>query len=223
MSEYRWAWGWNPPLVAEPGRSIWAPPRYRLLCVKRWPIEALSLEEIILYLRLDPETINGPEKPLLAAMLASAVRALEDHAQVAVMQQDWRMTVRHWPAVWTDGLELPLPPFRELLRIRVNDRVQPLDQYFVDRDELRASRLYPAAGYWPTVWTMARRPDAIEIIFRAGAEKPEELSPVLRQALLMAIATWYENRESLQQFTHSPMIEIGWRPLLETYRPAGFA
>jgi uncharacterized phiE125 gp8 family phage protein len=217
-----WAWGWNPPLVGEPFRSIFAPPRRRMACIKRPTVPPLSLEEVVLHLRLDPNAKDGPEKPLLEHMIAAATRTLENYASIAVMEQDWRLTLRHWPIAWTEALEIPLPPFKELLRIRVNDAVQDLSEFQVIFDEVMPSRMVPVSGLWRQV-AIPRRHDAIIIEYRCGVETPDEVSPSLRQALLMAIGTWYENRESVQQFSLTPMIQIGWRDLLEPYREPGFA
>ena len=106
---------WNYPFWGEPGRSIFAPPRYRL---QRLPLAPgqhaapppLSLEEVVLHLRLAPEAKDGPEKPLLEGMIAAAARHLEDYAGVTLMRTGWRMTLRHWPPVWTQPLDLPMPP-----------------------------------------------------------------------------------------------------------------
>jgi len=222
-----WAirWGWNPPLWGEVGRSIWAPPRHRIHSIRRWYETVgppVSLEEVVLHLRLDPAAVNGPEKPLLEMLTLSATRALEDYAQIAVMEQDWRMTLRNWPAVWTDGLELPFPPFRELFRIGVAGEWQDIADYRIELDEYRPARLFPARGYWGARYWPGRF-DNILIDYRAGAAKPEDVPPPIKQAILMAIGTWYENRESVQQFTLSPMLEIGWRHLIEPYREPGFS
>jgi uncharacterized phiE125 gp8 family phage protein len=221
MSEL--GWGWNPPLWGDPSRSIWAPPRFRLRRTNPPRAQPLSLDEVVLHLRLDPEAIRGPEVPLLNGMIAAATQTLEDHAGVAVMRQEWRMTLRHWPAVWGDPLNIPLPPLHELRGVIVNGQGQDLANYGVELDERLPARMYPLAGYWPQIVLVPRQPQGIIIDFSCGHEKPEDVPASLRQALLLAIATWYENRESLQQFTLTPMLEIGWRPLLEPYREAGFA
>jgi uncharacterized phiE125 gp8 family phage protein len=215
-------WGWNPPLIGDFGRSILAPPRARLQRIKRPAEMPLTPAETVLHLRLDVGAETGPERPLIERLIATATSSLEEHASISVMEQDWRMFLRHWPPIPGDGLELPMPPFKELLRIRVRDQVMPLDSYYVLPEE-RTARLFPVSGYWGAPWGYTRSPDGVIIEFRAGHATRDEVPETLRQALLLAIGTWYENRESLQQFTLSPMIEIGWRDLLDYHREPGFA
>jgi uncharacterized phiE125 gp8 family phage protein len=215
-------WGWNPPLVGDFGRSIFAPPRARLLRIRPPREQPITTAEAVLHLRLDVGAENGPEKPLIERLIAAATRALEEHASISVMEQDWRMTLRHWPPLPGDGLELPMSPFKELLRIRVNGQEMAIADYYVLPEE-RSARLFPVSGYWGAPWGYRRRPDGVIIEFRAGHASRAEVPETLRQAMLMAIGTWYENRESLQQFTLTPMIEIGWRDLLNYQREPGFA
>jgi uncharacterized phiE125 gp8 family phage protein len=148
---------------------------------------------------------------------------LEASAGVALMRQEWRMTLAHWSPVWNDPLEIPLPPFHELRGVSVLGQAQDPNDYEVEIDDRLPARLYPKSGYWLPVAIVPRQVQAIIIDWSCGAEKPEDVAPPLRQALLMAIATWYENRESLQQFVLTPVLEIGWRSLLELYRMPGFA
>jgi uncharacterized phiE125 gp8 family phage protein len=211
----RWGFGWNYPLA-----SGFAPPRTRRVCIMRPTDQPVTLDEAVLHLRLDPTAATGPELPLITRLIAAATTALEEYASVAVMQQDWRMTLRHWP-LYGQGLPLPLPPFAELLRIRVNQVEQPIADYYVEADDRLAANLYPVSHYWPAIATFDR--DAVIIEWRAGVERPEDVSETIKQAILMAVGTWYENRESLQQFVLTPMIEIGWKSLIDAYREPGFA
>ena len=215
-------WGWNPPLVGG-WRSIWAPPRYRLRRTTAPRQQPLTLDEVVLHLRLAPDAVSGPEKPLLEATILAATQALEDHAGVSVMEQEYRMTMMHWPYVWGDAIEIPMPPFRELRGVSVRGDAVPTDQFAIELDDRLSAKMYPLAGYWQPAVIAPPLHEAIRIDFLAGAEKPEEISPAIRQALLMAIAHWYENRESSQQFQLYPVIELGWRSLLEPYRMPGFA
>ena len=49
------------------------------------------------------------------------------------------------------------------------------------------------------------------------------MPPSIKQALLMAIATAYENRESLSPYTLTPIVELGWENLIMPYREIGLA
>jgi uncharacterized phiE125 gp8 family phage protein len=223
---------WNFPLFGEIDRSIRAPPRYRLTRRKtvatpgpprRIPdlTPPLSLDDVVLHLRLAPDAVAGPEKALLEAMTTAAARHLEDYAGITLLRTDWRMTLRHFPPVWNDPLELPMPPLNKLERIAIFDEDQPLDDYLVEEDESAPARLYPANGFWRWAWSPI--PAMITIDWIGGHDTPADIPAPLRQAMLMAIASWYENRESVQQFNLYPVIELGWQALLGHYRMIGMA
>jgi len=213
-------WGWNPPLVGELDRSIFAPPRYRLVRPRRPTAQPITPSEAVLHLRLDVGAENGPEKLLIERLIATATATLEEHATIAVMSQEWRMTLRRLPII-NDALEIPLPPFAALLKFTVHGEDQDLSRFEIEHDERLPARIYPVSGTWPMLWS--RRPQAVTVEFRCGWPAAADVPETLRHALLLAIGTWYENRESLQQFTLTPLIEIGWRDLIEPHREAGFA
>jgi uncharacterized phiE125 gp8 family phage protein len=217
-----WAWGWNYPLIGDPARSIWAPPRSRLVCTRRPDRQPITREQAILHLRLDPDTATtGPEVVLIDMLIATATQALEDYAGVALMSQEWRLTMRHLPPVWGDALDIPLPPLDELLKVTINEVDQDLDEFEIERDDKRPARLYPTRRYWPAV--SPRKQAAVIIEFRCGVTNPTDVSPALRQALLMAIAFWYEQRESTAAFSLTPVLELGWQSLISPYRAVGIA
>src|SRR5215471_1036682 len=175
MSDLRWGWGWNSPLVGELDRSIFAPPRHRLTCTKRPVEQPLTPAETVLHLRLDVGAETGPEKTLIERLIAAATKTLEEHATIAVMTQEWRMTLRRFPVVWNDPLDIPLPPFDTLLGITVAGDAQDLVDFEVEHDDRLPARLYPVSGVWPAIWS--RTPQGIIIEYRCGwasrADVPE--------------------------------------------------
>lgn len=217
---------WNFPLVGD-DRSIYAPPRYRLqrdpprVGTPRPYVPPLSLDEVVLHLRLDPDAVNGPEAPLLEGMVAAAARHLEDYAGITLSPTEWRMTMRHFPPVWNQPLDLPMPPFLELLQIVFAGSPVNVNDYAVEVDESYPARLYHKSGFWPRAWTPT--PVLVAIDWRAGYETPDDIPRTLKQAMLMAIGTWYENRESSQQWQIYPLVELGWERLIGHHRAAGFA
>ena len=179
----------------------------------------LALQEIVAHLRLDPTSDQGPEAALLTGMRDAAVGALERYCSNAIMPQGWTLTLHAFPPSYS-GLELPIPPFATLTSITVNGDDLDLADFVVEPDDRLPATLYAVTNVWPSA---QRGPLAIAIVFQCGYANTDKVPPDIKQALLMAIATWYENRESLQQFTLTPMIEIGWQALLAPYRQVGFA
>lgn len=195
-------------------------PRYRLKRTKAPTEPALDLDEVVLHLRLDPAAVSGPEKPLLEGMVRGATQALEEYAGVAVMSQELTMTLGHWPMPF-EALELPMPPFDELVTITVDAAGLDVDDFDVELDERLPAKLFPKSGAWPS--PPYARHAGIAITYMAGVENRDDLSPTLRQALLMAVAFFYEQRESTAQFALHPVLELGWRSLLDPSRMPGFA
>jgi uncharacterized phiE125 gp8 family phage protein len=179
----------------------------------------LELTDVVAHLRLDPGAEQGAEAPLLTGMLTAAVAHLQRHCSYAIMTQSWVLTLHGFPANYT-GLDLPLPPFAALTSINVHGEPQDLGDFLVERDDRAPSTLYPVGDLWPYA---LRAPQAIEIEFSCGRDDPDAIDQDIKQALLMAIAAWYENRETLTQFTLTPLIELGWDALLVPYRQLGFA
>jgi uncharacterized phiE125 gp8 family phage protein len=179
----------------------------------------LELTDVVAHLRLDPGAETGPEQALLTGMLHAAVGHLQRHCSYAIMTQSWLLTLHGWPANYT-GLDLPYPPFAALTSITVHGDAQDVADFIVEQDERSPSTLYPVGDLWPYA---QRAPQAIEIEFSCGRNDPDEIDQDIKQALLMACATWYENRETMTQFTLTPMLELGWDSLLVPYRQLGFA
>lgn len=182
-------------------------------------LSPLTLAEIVLHLRLAPGSETGPEQPLLDRLQAAMVGHLERYASIAVMDQEWRVTLNCWPPPGI-GLELPYPPLIEISDISIpNLTFDPAD-FVVAASDLFPAVLYPATSdFWPGG---AGRQD-IAIALRCGYEDPKDVPPSIKQALLTAIATGYENRESLSQYNLTPILELGWENLIMPYREAGFA
>lgn len=204
----------------DPWRSVWAPPRQHLTCITPPTVMPVTVDEAVLHLRLAPDAAQGPEAPLIEGMIAAATQAVEDYASIAVMQQEWRMTLAHLP-VYGDALAIPIPPLVEVLTFDIYGDAQDLNDYDTELDARFPSQFFPLARQWPVV--VPRQRGAVVLTFRCGRDDPARVPATIKQAILLAIGTMYENRESLQQWTMHPMNELGWAPLLEPFRQSGFA
>jgi hypothetical protein len=205
----------------------------------------LELTDVVAHLRLDPGAEQGAEAPLLTRMLSAAIGLLQRHCSYAIMTQTWLLTLHDWPGNYT-GLELPYPPFAELVSVNLGGGPAPITGFIIEPDDRFPAVMYPAGGFWPrnsssawdrnlggSAWdggattydvaTHSPGPLALGITFRCGRDDPADVDEDIKQALLMAVASWYENRESLNQFTLTPMVELGWDALLSSYRLHGFA
>jgi uncharacterized phiE125 gp8 family phage protein len=204
---------WDPP-----GPSARALPRYRLTRRGATPGLAVSLADAVLHLRLAPGSESGPEAPLIERLIRTATATLENYADLSVLEQDWTMRLAALPNAGA-SIVIPRPPLIAIDNLNVAGDPLDADDYHVELDDRMAGVLWPANGWWP-VHTVG--PGAVAINFQAGWPVDDIPAPIT-QAILLAVATWYENRESLSQWTLYPMIEIGWEGLLTPYRSQGFA
>jgi uncharacterized phiE125 gp8 family phage protein len=177
-------------------------------------VEPVSLSEAKDYLRIDTEAENA----VVASLILAARVHIERTLDIALIAQDWSLFLDEWP---DDGIvHLPLGPLVAVNAVRLFDwqgQAKVLDPqlYGYDTRGLRA-RIWPHAGVWPTP---GRRISGIEIAVSVGyGARPEDVPQPLRQALLMLVAHWHEEREPVV-FDSPAELPLGVRSLLAPYQP----
>lgn len=131
------------------------------------PFEPLSLAEVYLHLRLDPEgsPATHPEDAWLTSQIKSARRYCEKVTRRSLIQQTLRLSV----AAWGAGIELQHGPVMELLSVSYYDSsnvLQTLDAasyYLTDSvvPQVRWVTGFAAPGLYD-------RPDAVRVEYVAG-------------------------------------------------------
>lgn len=152
-------------------------------------VEPVSLEEIYLFMRMDPEGSppTHPDDPMLLTMITSAREKVEQSTRRALVQQSIRLVLPCFPArriygpqgswgyddLYTDvdsPIELLRPPFQSIQSIRYYDHANVLqtlasDTYFVS-EEAFVPAVRPANGNtWPITY---RREDAVLVDYTVG-------------------------------------------------------
>ena len=116
-----------------------------------------------------------------------------------MVTQTWLLTLDAFPSFCASGIKLPNPPLQAVNSVKylnaAGDLVTlPGTEYEVVEDGLLAV-IYPAFGKtWPSI---NKRPKAVQIEFIAGYASADEVPRSLKQWMLMAVATWYRQREGL--------------------------
>jgi len=155
--------------------------------------EPVSLAEAKLHLR-DP---NAAEDALVTTLIKAAREYCEGVLNRALITQTWDMFIDCWPS---DGvIYAPMAPLVSVTHVKYVDEAGTLQTlgapaYQVDKD-VEPGRVLPAYGYtWPTL-----RPSyssAVQVRFVAGYGADGTFVPQnIKQAILLAIGHWYENRE----------------------------
>ncbi len=157
-------------------------------------VEPVSLAEAKAHLRVD-ETV---EDALINSLILAARLHVERALDAALIEQGWSLYLDAWPE---DGaVSLPLGPVMAVNAVRIYSAADAAltlsaDLYFVDTASPRARIVPRGAGAWPLP---GRAANGIEIAFTAGfGASAANVPQILRQAILLLVAHWYEEREPI--------------------------
>ena len=173
-------------------------------------VEPLSLSEAKAHCRIYGSDDDG----LIAGYIMAAVSLAENSTNRALATQTWELTIdRDWPEV----IVLPRSPTQSVTSVTYYDSAGSLqtlasNQYRVDVT-LPQGRIEPAYDVtWPVVRDQAR---TIIVRFVAGyTQIPEPI----RQALLLLVGHFYENREAVVVGQTPTDLPLGVDALLFPYR-----
>lgn len=176
--------------------------------------EPVTVAEAKAHLRID----GSAEDVLIASLILTSRLHVEAAMGLALITQDWRMTLDRWP----EGGEVrfPLRPIQSITSVSVaGDDGAPVAvseaDYTLDGQALRP-RLIPREGSWPQPETRA---SGIEIQFTAGiGDEAEDIPQPIRHAIVLLVAHWYEHRDPLEIGSAASAIPAAVSELLKPYR-----
>jgi uncharacterized phiE125 gp8 family phage protein len=178
-------------------------------------VEPITLTDAKLHLRVD----TSAEDTLIQSLIMASRLHIEAALDLALITQSWRLRLDSWPRSGT--LVLPLRPVEELTAVRIHvddDTIETLD---VD-DFILDGTPNPARVVWRGTGTAPVSPIAangIEIDLVAGyGDAPSDVPQPIRQALLLLVAHWYENREPVEIGATATVIPGSVSSLLSLYR-----
>jgi uncharacterized phiE125 gp8 family phage protein len=159
-------------------------------------IEPLDLDATKLHCRIDSDT----EDTLITAYIKAAREYCEGFQNKSYINRTYELWLDEFPN--DDEIELPMGPLVSVSGIDVYDTANSktadttLTNYFIDTKS-NPGRLCLAYGKtWPT--TTLRESNSICITFIAGYGSTASSVPEsVKQAMLLLISGWYENRESI--------------------------
>ncbi len=155
--------------------------------------EPVSLTETKTHLRVD---ITDDDNYIIALITAARIN-IQHWARRSLMTQTWRYSLDAWPD--NNTINLPRPPLQSVSSIiyHSNDSstTRPATNYQVDTDS-EPGRVAPTNGSgWPGGSLRSLNP--IQITFTAGyGDAATDVPAIYRQAMLLLIGHWYENREA---------------------------
>lgn len=149
--------------------------------------EPVSLADAKAWLRID----TSAEDSLVAGLIPAARALVEAATRRLLMTQTWRLSFDDWPP---GAVAMPLAPVASVAAVRVYDAggvAQVVDsatwRLFETPDQARIV-------FSATPPTPGRAVSGIEIDVVAGYGAANDVPQALRQAMLMLIARWFENR-----------------------------
>lgn len=188
------------------------------------PVEPVTLAEAKAHLRID----HSDEDEMVAALIVAARQHIDGKdgwLGRALVTQTWQLALTAFPA---GGIRVPLPPLIEVESITYLDTsgaTQTLAQAAYQVTGTEPAMILPAYGTtWPTTrW----QPEAVKVRFIAGyapgAGSPtdyrENVPQAIRQAMLLLITHWYENRGATTEHTAS-LLPFAVQALLTPYKVA---
>ena len=176
--------------------------------------EPVTVAEAKAHLRVDATN----EDTLIASLILTSRLHLETALGLALITQSWRLFLDRWPP--TKDIELPIRPLQSIDAVRV----WPADgaAAAIDADDYLADiasappRLVRTGVIWPQPGKAA---NGIEIDLTAGyGPAASDVPGPLRQALLLLVAHWYENREPIAVGAPETAVPRAVSELLEPYR-----
>lgn len=178
-------------------------------------VEPVSLETVKLHLRIDTDD----EDALLDVYIKAAREQAEGLARRAFLLQTLEAVYDAWPASLV--LPLPRPPLVSVTSVKYydNDNVEATwTDYLVD------TRSEPGAIHFDSLpGTALLGSGGLAVRYTAGyGDTPDEVPAELRQALLMIVGHWYENREQSISGTTIADVPNGPRQILTNARPGWF-
>lgn len=168
------------------------------------------------------------------AVLERYIKAARAHAEKymgrRIIQQTIELVLDSWP--WENFLELPGGQLRELVTVYYRDtddaeQTWSSAEYRVD-DAPVPARMFPLRGF--TFPAHVALPSPIRVRYKVGyppgtgsptdyaANVPEDI----KQAILLMVGTWFENREETIVGTISSQLPLGVEALLWPHRVLGF-
>lgn len=174
-------------------------------------VEPVSLDEVKLHLRLTGDTT---EDDLLAGLVVAAREYCEKYTGVAFAEQTLELLLDGWPS--KNFIELPVAPLLSVTSIKYKDSAgveNTFTKYSVDTDRPIGRVVLNYSESWPSFTAYPNNP--IRIRFVAGYQI---IPQSLKQAILLLVGHWYENREATIIGTISKESEFAIKSLLGQYR-----
>ncbi|MEZ4714304.1 MAG: head-tail connector protein [Caldilineaceae bacterium] len=156
--------------------------------------EPIGLSEAKLHLRVD----DTADDDLITALIVAARQRFEAVTWRSLITQTLVMKLDSWPC--GQCIELPRPPLVSVSSVQYTDD-DGVTATFASSNYLVSTAGHPGAivlknsADWPT--TTLQAVDGISVTYVAGYGDAADVPQIIKQAILMMVGHWYENREEI--------------------------
>lgn len=156
--------------------------------------EPVSLASARLHLRID----DTADDDLITALIVAARQRFESVTWRSLITQTLVLRLDEWPA--DNCIELPRPPLVSVTSVQYTDEAGDTttfasSNYLVSTAGEPGAIVLKAAAAWPSATLQAV--DGVTVTYVAGYGDAANVPQIIKQALLMLVAHWYENREEI--------------------------
>lgn len=171
--------------------------------------EPVTLAQAKLHCRVD----TSDEDTLITALIVSARQLVESYCKRSLISQTRKLTLNGFPGC--DFIELPYGPVASVTSVTSYNSDNDDAVFSTDAYKLGADKIYLNDGYtWPS---SLRDHDSCEIVYVAGRANADSLEQEFKQAVLMIVGHWYENRETVAVGTIAPEMPMTAAAILNSY------
>jgi uncharacterized phiE125 gp8 family phage protein len=180
--------------------------------------EPVTLVETKAHLRVD----ITDDDVQIGSLVTAAREQLETDTRRALVTQTWDLVLDAFPR--EAKLELPLPPLASVTSITYKDadgitQTFPAGNYVVAVSEIFGRIVLKSGFTWPstTLWSA----DAVAVRFVAGYGGAAAVPQTAKQAILLLVGHWYENREAVVVAgVTAREVPMGYERLMWLLRPS---
>jgi uncharacterized phiE125 gp8 family phage protein len=179
--------------------------------------EPVTLLDAMTHIRVAPDELD--EQSYVSSLITAAREYCEGYTRRAFATQTIEAYLDRFPVA--KAIELPHPPLQSVTSVKYTDSagaettMAENTDYIVDTDSDVGRIVLPYAQIWPSTALSTVNP--IKIRYVAGYTT---LPAMYRQAILLLVGHWYENREATGQV--SGRLEIAVDALLSMDKAGWF-
>lgn len=179
-------------------------------------VEPVTLVEAKLHCKVDVTT----DDDLITALIVAAREEIERRTWRALVTQTLELILSDWPGA--DRIELPRAPLQSITTVKYKDKdgnetTWPGANYLAGTDSVPGVLALAWNASWPSVDLYPVEP--IRIRFVAGYGLAASVPTSLKQAVLLLVAHWYEQREAGgDTVSEKAGIPFGVEALVRSYR-----